>query len=225
MRTARRPGGFPDGSEEMAVSTNGDRHVRTRRRGEALEGAIYAAVLDELTERGYAGLTMEHIAERARTGKSSLYRRWQCREELVLDTLRHTLPSLDDPTPDTGSLRGDLAFMLGRMARVLREPAGQALYTLVAEGERQPAIVGAVDEQLIQPRIQLLHEGFRRAAERGEIRRTEAWPMIARVGPALIIQEFLLTGRPTEEEGIALMIDHIILPALGFGGASGRGAH
>ncbi|GDY31741.1 TetR/AcrR family transcriptional regulator [Gandjariella thermophila] len=195
---ARRPGG-----------------ARSRRRGEALEEAIHGAVLAELIERGYAGLTMERVAERARTGKSSLYRRWECLESLVLDTLGHTLPSLDSPAPDTGSLRGDLTFMLNRMARVLHEPAGQAMYTLVAAGDRQPAIVRAVDERLIQPRIELLCQGFRRAAERGEIEPSDAWPVIARVGPALIIQEFLLTGKPTDEDGIAMIIDHVILPALG----------
>jgi Bacterial regulatory proteins, tetR family len=82
-----------------------DHRSRPRRRGRALDEAIYRATLDELAEHGYAKLTMEGVADRARAGKASLYRRWPTRVELVLDAVAHTLP---DPltVPDTGSLRG-----------------------------------------------------------------------------------------------------------------------
>src|SRR5437868_2699955 len=69
-----------------------------RRRGEALCAAIRAAVLDELADCGYAGLSIERVAERARTGKASIYRRWPNRLELVLDALDHILPDPDEVT-------------------------------------------------------------------------------------------------------------------------------
>ena len=81
--------------------------VPTRRRGETLEHAIFDAVLDELQAVGYAGLTMEGVAARARTGKAALYRRWPCREDLIVDALHYALPSLADP-PDHGNVRDDL---------------------------------------------------------------------------------------------------------------------
>ena len=58
---------------------------RSRRRGEALERALYEATLAELSDVGYGGLTMEGIAARAHTGKAALYRRWGSKQELVHD--------------------------------------------------------------------------------------------------------------------------------------------
>ena len=43
-----------------------------------------AATLAELAENGYAGLSLERIARRAGVNKTSLYRRWGSREQLVL---------------------------------------------------------------------------------------------------------------------------------------------
>jgi Bacterial regulatory proteins, tetR family len=45
---------------------------QTRRRGAALEEAILRAAVDELTESGYAGLTMDKVASRAGTNKNSI---------------------------------------------------------------------------------------------------------------------------------------------------------
>ena len=64
----------------------------TRRRGHVLEQAIYEAAMAELGERGYAQLSMEGVASRARTGKAALYRRWSSKRDLILDALTHALP-------------------------------------------------------------------------------------------------------------------------------------
>ncbi|WP_162795308.1 TetR/AcrR family transcriptional regulator, partial [Nonomuraea lactucae] len=101
-----------------------DHRKLPRRRGEALNAAIFQATLDELAETGYARLTMERVAERAGAGKASLYRRWPTRLELVMDAVYEVLP---DPasTPDTGTLRGDVLAALRGAAEVLAGPAGE----------------------------------------------------------------------------------------------------
>src|SRR3954447_13316216 len=88
-----------------------------RRRGDALLAAIFAAVLEELATTGYGALSIERIADRAHTGKASIYRRWPSRLELVLDALDHILPSMDE-LPDTGDTRQDLLVVLARIAAV-----------------------------------------------------------------------------------------------------------
>ncbi|MEV4897159.1 helix-turn-helix domain-containing protein, partial [Nonomuraea sp. NPDC055795] len=95
-----------------------DHRKQPRRRGEALHAAIFQATLDELAEVGYAKLTMERVAERARTGKASLYRRWPTRLELVMAAVYSVLPDPSD-VADTGSLRGDLLALLRHTAAAL----------------------------------------------------------------------------------------------------------
>jgi hypothetical protein len=46
--------------------------VRHRRRGEELEHAVLVAAWDELVDVGFASLTMESVAARARTGVAVL---------------------------------------------------------------------------------------------------------------------------------------------------------
>lgn len=108
----------------MTAGQETDHRRRPRRRGPALDEAIFQAVLDELAEVGYARLTMEGVAQRARAGKASLYRRWPTRIELVMDAVYSRLPDPSAP-PDTGSLRGDLLALLRANAEALAGPAGR----------------------------------------------------------------------------------------------------
>ncbi|MEV6880175.1 TetR/AcrR family transcriptional regulator [Amycolatopsis sp. NPDC051128] len=63
--------------------------VKTRRRGTELEDAILRAAAEELAESGYAGLTMERVAQRAGTNKNALYRRRPNRAALGVAAYRH----------------------------------------------------------------------------------------------------------------------------------------
>jgi len=56
----------------------------TRRRGSALDDALLDAAWAELQEAGYAGLTMEGVAQRAGTSRPVLARRWPNRPQLVI---------------------------------------------------------------------------------------------------------------------------------------------
>src|ERR687884_1519309 len=102
-----------------------DHRKGPRRRGAALHRAIFEATLDELAEVGYAGLTMERIAERSRTSKASLYRRWPSRAELVADAVHSTHPDRNE-LPDTGDLRADVLALLRLAAGRIAGPAGEA---------------------------------------------------------------------------------------------------
>src|ERR1700742_559320 len=61
---------------------------RQRRRGEELEAALLDAAWDELVEAGFAKLTMESVAARAKTGVAVLYRRWPRKDDPVLAAIR-----------------------------------------------------------------------------------------------------------------------------------------
>src|ERR1700736_6785229 len=81
-----------------------------RRRSAAADQAILAAALDALVEEGYAGMSMEGIACRARVGKATVYRRWHNKAELVVEALRgHVCHHI--PLVDTGDVRADLTAM------------------------------------------------------------------------------------------------------------------
>ena len=55
-----------------------------RKRDASRDAAILEAALDVLVETGFEAMTIEMVAERARAGKGTVYRRWSTKTELVL---------------------------------------------------------------------------------------------------------------------------------------------
>jgi AcrR family transcriptional regulator len=86
------------------VPTPPEAQVRHRRRGQELESALLEAAWDELVEFGFANLTMESVAARARTGIAVLYRRWANKDQLVLAAIEHYGAAHPVEMPDSSAL-------------------------------------------------------------------------------------------------------------------------
>jgi AcrR family transcriptional regulator len=192
----------------------GDR-VRTRRRGAVLENAIRQAVFAELFEVGYAALTMEAVAARAGSGKAPLYRRWANKRDMVIDTISGALPRDDDQVADTGGLRADLIRLLGSMVATMHTVPGRAMNTLIEERHRHPELADAVIKRLIEPRLSWVAQAIRHAVAQGEIPAPTSVDVVARAGPAMILQHELQYGQIATEADIADIVDIVLLPALG----------
>ncbi len=184
-----------------------------RRRGETLERAIFNAVVDQLLAVGYAGLTMEGIAACARTGKAALYRRWPCKEDLVVDALDHLLPSTAD-LPDHGNVRDDLLDLLRRMAAMVNSPTGCALQSLLGEIDRDHPFVHLVHERVLKPRKQIFQTVLRRGVERGQVRPEAINLLLTEVGPAMVVHRLLADGPPVPDDYVVSIIDDIVMPLL-----------
>jgi AcrR family transcriptional regulator len=192
----------------------------TRRRGETLERAIFDAVLDQLQMVGYVGLTMEGVAAGAHTGKAALYRRWPCKEDLVVDALNHALPSPTD-LPDHGDVRDDLLDLLRRMTAMLNSPTGCALQCLMAEIDRDHPFARLLHQRVKEPRKQMFLALLRRGADRGQVRPEAASPLVAEVGPALVMQRFLAEGPPVPDAYVVSVVDDVVVPLLRVPTATG----
>ncbi|MFA1551809.1 TetR/AcrR family transcriptional regulator [Actinomadura chokoriensis] len=186
----------------------------TRRRGGDLEAAIFDAVFAQLETAGYHGLTMEGVANAARTGKAALYRRWRSKDELITDALKHALPR--PPTaPDTGKVREDLLTILTCTRDTLLTCRGAAFKVLKEEGEAGKGIVhDVVHERLSQPVRDLLYDALVRAAERGEIRPGAATRQIANVGPAVMVYNNLVQGGPLDDAYLESVVDEVLMPLI-----------
>jgi AcrR family transcriptional regulator len=195
----------------MAAADPLTRRPPIRRRGDTLLAAIYAAVLEELATSGYAALSIERVAERAHTGKASIYRRWPSRLELVLDALDQTLPSMDD-LPDTGSIREDLLVVLRRIAAAMSSREGDAARACFGPGVDEE-LSEAIRQRLLGPRKSAFLTLLRRAAARGDISAGAVTPRIAETGPMLLHGELLQRGAITDG-AVVEIVDEVLLPLL-----------
>jgi AcrR family transcriptional regulator len=182
-----------------------------RRRGNALFSAIYEATLDELIAVGYAELTMERVANRARASKGSLYRRWSSRAELVVDAVHYTLPECAE-VPDTGNVREDLLGCLRGFANLLNGPSGAAVRGLMAETIHNPDLMEVIRIRFIDPYVNVFLDVLRRGAVRGEVRASALTSRIAGVGPDLLRQHFMAYRSPIPDRVLVEIVDDVILP-------------
>ncbi|MFE1769538.1 TetR/AcrR family transcriptional regulator [Streptomyces angustmyceticus] len=131
--------------------------------------AIRAAVFAELAAAGFARMSIEGIARRAGVGKTAVYRRWRSKLHLVLDVVS-AVAAAGMPTPDTGSLPGDVRMLLEVAARALRHPmASQIVPDLLAEAARSPELAAALKAALHDSQEGVAAAVVARAVERGEL--------------------------------------------------------
>lgn len=188
-----------------------DHRKLPRRRGAALDAAILRATLDELADVGYAQLTMERVAERARASKASLYRRWPSRMELTLDAVYHVLPDPASP-PDTGSLRGDVLALMRRTADLLAGPVGEAMRGLIGDALRDETRTAALRLHWQGAGRTAMREITRRAVERGEVAEEAVTPRRLEVGQAMLRHHFLFNGVPVPDRVIVEVVDEVVVP-------------
>jgi AcrR family transcriptional regulator len=183
------------------------------------DAAILAAALDLVAERDYERMTLDEVAARTGKAKTTIYRRWATKEDLVLAALRAAggPPEADGP-PDTGSLRGDLVAVvdsawLGGPDR--RSAVFAGLVTAMRGSER---LAAAIRAEVTEPYVAVYGWLIARAVERGEVaaRPAEAVAVLAEVVPAMSTH-LLAAGRgPVGREDFLAVIDHVLLPALGI---------
>src|SRR3954465_11505598 len=81
-------------------------HLRPRVEGDR-ERQILDAAMEVLAEVGYDRLTMDAVAQRAKASKATLYRRWNSKAPLLVESLAR-MKTTPEVLPDTGDLRTDM---------------------------------------------------------------------------------------------------------------------
>jgi AcrR family transcriptional regulator len=190
-----------------------DHRTLSRRRGQELDNAILDAAYAELAEVGYATFSLDRVAERAHTGKSSVYKRWSTRPAIVIAALVRQLPDWLD-LPDTGDLREDLLAVLREFGDRLASPIGAVLPGLLAESIKDPELREAFRNLIFGAKPLPMEQILRRAVERGQATPSALHPRIAVVGPALMREHFLLHQTPVPESMLTDIVDNIVLPLV-----------
>ncbi|WP_328710466.1 TetR/AcrR family transcriptional regulator [Microbispora hainanensis] len=192
-----------------------------RRHGAELQRAIFDAVFAELSEVGFARMTMDSVALAAHTGKAALYRRWGNKKELVLDALSSVLPSPYD-VELTGHVRDDLIALLSCIRRAADATRAGAFHAMAVEGDGDCRKL--FDQRVLRPCKELIAEVLRQGAARGEVASEAADPLVAAAGPALLADHILTEGTAIPEDLVVSVVDRVLLPLTAATGVRGGDA-
>jgi AcrR family transcriptional regulator len=137
---------------------------------ENVTSAIAAAAFGELAETGYARMSMEAVARRARVGKAALYRRWDSKDAMLIDLVARAVRQHALIDADTGTLRGDVEAYLRATSSQLSGPlVSRIAPDFLGETPRNPALAAALREVIATPRRASADAMLRRAIDRGEL--------------------------------------------------------
>ena len=179
-----------------------------------MEEAILEAAWDELVAAGYAHLTVDGVAARARTSKSVLYRRWPSRPALVLAAMRHHAPILSGPVPDTGSLRSDVLTLLSRMSERFAARGPEVMYGFVADFFRDDELFAYLQSEISPVGSDVMMTILERATERGEVQLDTIPTRVVTLPVDLLRHELLMTRAPASQEAALQIVDGIFLPLV-----------
>jgi len=140
-----------------------------RPRSGRVREAVLKAANELLEESGFAGLSMEGIAARAKVGKATLYRWWPSKGAVAMEAFLAALSSRI-AFPHTLSAVADVTTQMLSLASVYRGVTGRIVCELLALGQSDPDTLAAFVEGYLQPRRTAAKEVLARGVRGGEIR-------------------------------------------------------
>ena len=189
--------------EEMLPTSEG-RDYRVRRSKEN----VLRTTFDLLTEIGLEGVSIDEIARRSGVAKTTIYRHWPTRSELVIDACSRI--SAEQEAPDTGSFEGDVTALLTNLAELLRTARWSTVVpSIVDAAERDPRLAE------IHSRIQIghaapFHAVIERAVRKGEIPKStdRSGTIAALLGPLFYRRWF--SREPLDESFVNMVVCNAI---------------
>jgi AcrR family transcriptional regulator len=126
------------------------------------------ATLELLAEVGFEAMSIEAIATRAGVGKTTIYRRYSGKDELVADAIESMREEV--MIPDTGNLWGDINALIENAAQISLTPLGQqTVAMIISSALSNPKFAQIYWEKYLQPRRQAFALVIERAKARNEV--------------------------------------------------------
>ncbi|MCX4456878.1 TetR/AcrR family transcriptional regulator [Streptomyces sp. NBC_01340] len=192
-----------------------------RPRSAAADAAILEATRAALVELGWSKLTLGDVATRAGVAKTTLYRRWAGKNELVVDAVAVLFDELE--LPDRGSLAADIEGVVLQFAALLNRPeTATALMAVVAESTRDEPLRERIRTSIVDRQKRLVVEGRARASARGELPPESDPEVAARTADLIfdvvagaVVHRTLVSAEPADEEWVRAFTQLLLLGLTG----------
>ena len=126
------------------TGSTGDDRVRRSK------AAVLRVTSELLTESGLGGLSVDEVSRRSGVAKTTIYRHWPTRSDLVLEACSQM--STTHEVPDTGSFEGDITALLTSIAKLLTTARWSSVLPSIVDAAERDS-----DLAKIHSRIQMGH--------------------------------------------------------------------
>ena len=160
----------PAKQDDRAGAEEAPARGRGRPRSAEAEQAILDATLRMVGAHGVGATTIEGIAAGAGVGKTTIYRRWESKTDLIVAAVAQLAPPAVE-FPDTGGFWSDMKLLAELQRQRL---AGTGLLTVaprvLSESLNDPELHKGFQDKVITPLRALIRSLIERGIERGELR-------------------------------------------------------
>jgi AcrR family transcriptional regulator len=176
--------------------TNTIKKSQGRPRSVKSHQAMLQATLELLTEVGFDRMSIEAIANRAKVGKTTIYRRYKSKEELVADAIENVREEID--IPDTGSLWGDIDAIVEKASEISLSPLGRkTVAAIVSAASNNSHFAEIYWRKYLQPRREAFILVLERAKSRKEIQASVDSDLVFDMMSGIML--YRLIFEPTQE--------------------------
>ena len=138
-----------------------------RPRSESAHDAAVQTATELLFDQGVEGVTFEEVAARSGVARSTLYRHFGSKEALLVAVAESCLTP--HPTPDSGSLEGDLRYLFEQFRLEDEQRRTLDLFAILLDAAQRNAELQALLDALIEERRRPLRTVVQLAQLRGEV--------------------------------------------------------
>lgn len=167
---------------------------RGRPRSQRTHEAILEATRSLLLEKGYPALTIDAVAARAGTAKTTIYRRWATKGALVLEaTAEHLAIGI---VPDSGSTRTDLGVAVRQLATTFSDRlAAIVMLAVIANLDEDPFMARTFRNEVVYPWRTSAAAALERGVARGDLPPDADVPFLLDVIVGTVFQRAVINAR------------------------------
>ena len=170
--------------------------------------SVLQSTFQLLMETGLGGVSVDEVSKRSGVAKTTIYRHWPSRTELLLDACSKMGAKFE--IPDTGSLKGDLTALVFTMTARLRQKNFSSVLPSIIDAAERDENVAALHASIHSQQIAPLYAVIERARQKGELpRSTKAAELAAAVVGPLFYRRWF-SREPLDDSFVKAVVDRAI---------------
>jgi AcrR family transcriptional regulator len=182
---------------------------RGRPRDKRTHDAVLAATRAILLEHGYPALTIEAVAARAGTARTTVYRSWPTKGELVLDAAGDDIAV--GVVPDTGSTRGDLEIAVRQLTETFsRRIVAIVMLAVIANLDDDPSMARTFRDKTVYPWRSSAAAALERGVARGDLPADADAQFLLDVIVGTVFQRAIINAIPATDGLPAAIVDLVL---------------
>jgi len=129
---------------------------------------VLRTATDLLVEGGPGAVTIDAIVTRSGVARSTIYRHWESRDDVLVEVISSCAPHIEPPEPDL-DFEQALRLLVGQLCEVLADPEWARVVPALLALRNQDHGIAELEQRIEQRQEHALESVLRRGVEEGRL--------------------------------------------------------